>query len=89
MADIADRVIDYGVVFESEAGKKVLYDLMLKHWILSPHPHVDPSENAFCEGERSVVLGIMAKLEIDPIELRKKIKEGMNNGGYYGDKHID
>ena len=50
---------DYQTVFRSEAGERVLRDLMLRSCIweqtFDPNPHVA----AFNEGRRAVVLGIM------------------------------
>lgn len=50
---------DYQTVFRSEAGGRVLRDLMLRSCIweqtFDPNPHVA----AFNEGRRAVVLGIM------------------------------
>lgn len=58
---IKQRKVDYSICFGSEVGKRVMEDLQLQHWFLaSTFTPGDPSETAFREGQRSVVLRALA-----------------------------
>ena len=61
-------LLDYQKTFESEHGKKVLWDLMKAHHILSPTfaGGTDVHSVFLREGERNVVLRILTKLKKDP-----------------------
>lgn len=72
----AAKVHDYKVVFGSEAGERVLYDLMRSAHVLSTTFSVEPCEMAMREGERNIVLRILTVLKMDPEKLRAKIAEG-------------
>lgn len=64
-----DLVISYKRVFGTPEGKEVLFDLMNRHHILNPH---DGSPKA--EGQRSVVLGIMKKCNINLADFDRLLK---------------
>ena len=82
-----DRIIQYKAVFGTEEGKKVLYDLMASHHVVSPvMVKGDSHDTAFKEGERNVVLRIMSILKIDPEELLQKIEEGNTRDNLYNEE---
>lgn len=64
----------YQKVFSGPDGRAVLYDLMEYHGILSAHPK-QATEMALKEGERLVVLRILALLKTNPNELMERIEE--------------
>lgn len=74
---ILARAIDYKNCFGSEAGKRVLLDLMKNHHVKSStfHP-TNVNETVFMEGERNVVLRILNKLDIDIQKLENFITKG-------------
>lgn len=60
------RIADYQQIFSSDTGKKVLWDLMKKHGLLTTTMVLkDPYESAFREGQRAVVLEILKKMKTD------------------------
>lgn len=78
--DVIQQHMRFQQVFGSEAGKAVLYDLMkFGHMLHSSFSPKDPYETAFREGERNIVLRIMSVLEMDPEQLKQRIKEGQEN----------
>lgn len=62
-----DKLRAYQAIFKNEAGSIVLDDLKQAHYIEGPLVHgtgpIDPIRMAMAEGERNVVLRIMAILE--------------------------
>jgi len=69
------RVKDYKQVFSSSAGKRVLYDLIKVHHVLSSHFDDSFTNNVlFKEGERNVVLRILTLLKTDPSALMEHIE---------------
>lgn len=81
---ISDTVIAYRTVFDSEAGKRVLYDLAKVCHMLTPvHFPGDPYETAYRDGERSVILRIMRQLAMDPDHLLELIKQGQREDAEY------
>jgi hypothetical protein len=70
------KVLDYKRTFSSQAGTRVLHDLMHAHYMLGPtFTKTDPNEVAFREGQRNVVLRILTLLDHDPEKLRVLIRE--------------
>jgi len=80
-----DQVACYQAIFSSEDGKKVLYDLMRTHYIISSTFSKDPYETALKEGERNTVLRILSILKIDPIQLLDGINKGIEQDNQYKD----
>ena len=85
MANKQDDIIlqrrrdDYETVFSSEAGQRVLADLMGDfHMGRSSHAAGDSHETAFREGERHVVLHIMNMTgnRSDPAWVNNKLDQG-------------
>lgn len=70
--DRAKMIKTYHEVFNTPGGSAVLLDLMDKHGVLNAHP-VDPHMMAIKEGERGVILRILATLQTNPVELLKRI----------------
>ncbi|MBK8455661.1 MAG: hypothetical protein IPL34_20485 [Thiofilum sp.] len=54
-----DLVVAYKRFFGTEEGKQVLYDLMSRYHILQTH-----KGDAFAEGQRSVVVEILHKVNL-------------------------
>jgi hypothetical protein len=70
-------MIDYQNTFNSETGKRVLYDLMRVHHVVSlSHVKNNPDMTTFHEGERNVVLRIMSNLNFKIADLDEAIKQG-------------
>lgn len=65
----------YQEVFKSPMGRKVLLDLMKNNWALETVFDLNPQKAAFFEGQRSVILRILATLKIDINEYMKNIEE--------------
>jgi len=75
-----DVVVAYRNCFNSKDGKEVLLDLMRTHHILDstykPNDHIETIRR---EGERNVVLRILAFLHIKPADLDSILKEESEN----------
>lgn len=69
------KVQDYQKTFQSDHGRKVLYDLIDAHGLMATNFHENPSVLAAREGERGVVLRILQILKTDHEQLRKLIEE--------------
>jgi hypothetical protein len=77
--DQKQLLMDYHQVFNYEAGKRILYDLMLVGHILHPsYVKGDSHEMAFREGERNMVLRILNILKTTPEQFDQRIKEREN-----------
>lgn len=73
------RKEDYETVFSTDAGQRVIADLMSKFNIgRSSHTPGDPYETAFREGERHVVMNIIYMLgkRSDPQWVSDKLDQG-------------
>lgn len=73
------RGIDYRAVFETEPGKRVLDDLCHVHHMKDSTFSINALEMAQMEGERNVVLRIIAILEMDVTKLTKLMRQGEEN----------
>jgi len=62
----------YRHTFSSEAGQRVLNDLMHRFHIFGSTFAEDARAHAFREGERNVVIDIIDKLDISPEEFRER-----------------
>lgn len=91
MGDSGDKIIDYKRVFNTEAGRRVLYDMMDRHFFLRPSFHnSDVNELVYAEGQRGVVLRILTLLEMSPEDVREEIAKGREMNGHYNDAtHFD
>lgn len=78
------RAIDYGIVFSSEEGKRVLNDILRACNVLT-HPlelspvDLNPNNVIYREGERSVALRILKILNVDPERFILILKEDSDN----------
>lgn len=63
------RLMDYRVVFGSAEGKRVLHDLIARHYVLGTTFHHEPTIVAFNEGQRDVVLHIMRYMQMTPKDI--------------------
>lgn len=74
------RRSDYGRVFNSEQGKRVLHDLIKTHFVLRPtYSKGDIHLMQQREGERLVVLRILTILRMDPEQFAARLEE-IENG---------
>ena len=80
-----DIVIDYTTVFDSEAGQRVLYDLMRNNYLLSTTYTSDINEMALREGSRNSILRIMSILKIDVNKMNELIQKGLERENEYTD----
>lgn len=78
---------DYQRTFGSPSGKKVLYDLMKNHYVLSSTLiGWQRAEEVFIrEGERNVVLGLLTKLKTDAEAFEKMLEQEAEREGIYDD----
>lgn len=70
-----DRILAYQQAFNTEAGKKVLLDLIRQHHVISSSFDKDPYVMALKEGEKNTVLRILSILQIDAGSMMEKLKE--------------
>lgn len=80
-----DQVAAYQALFSSEDGKKVLYDLIKTHHIISPTFSKNELEFALKEGERNVVLRILQIIKVNPQKLLEDINKGIEQDNLYID----
>lgn len=66
-----NRMQDYRTVFSTVEGKRVLNDLLMKHWLFGSTVTEDANPNVMLvrEGERNVILEIMRCLNLKPSDL--------------------
>lgn len=67
---------DYIDTFSTEAGQRVLQDLMEQTGVMRPaHVTGDPYESAYMEGHRQVVLSILDKLgrALTPEDFKQRV----------------
>lgn len=78
---VASRVQDYKQAFATKAGKAVLLDLMQEHYMLKPtyQGTEDAIGIAFRDGQRNVILRILATMEYDASELYVLLRQGEEN----------
>ncbi len=69
------KVVDYQKTFSSEHGKRVLFDLLDAHGVMSTNFHENPQVLAAREGERSVILRILQILKTDQQKMAKLIED--------------
>lgn len=80
MIDLLRRRQDYRLLFSGERGKRVLRDLMRRHFVLrSTQIAGDSHESAFNEGRRAVVLDILQACNADEDQVREMAKETVSN----------
>lgn len=73
------RVKDYKQIFSSQAGERVLRDLIKQHHVLScTFDPAAPNRHIFWEGERNVVLRILKLINVNPERLRKIVEDSEN-----------
>lgn len=70
-------IADYQQVFGSEAGQRVLTDILYDCGIISSsYVQGDPHSTCFNEGRRSMGLKILEKIKIDMMKLKQQIDKG-------------
>jgi hypothetical protein len=67
------KVMAYRKVFDSPEGKKVLLDMMDAHGMLNCTYTGDVNKMLLKEGERNVILRILALLKMDVAQLQERI----------------
>lgn len=71
-----NRIHDYQEVFTSEAGQRVLDDLMKEcHFLKPTYSPKDTASIHLNEGKREVILRILTLLNQDPHHVRKRIEK--------------
>lgn len=71
---MVDTINHYKEVFGSEVGRKVLLDMAKAVNLQGTSYDPDPSQMAFNEGQKAVVLRILRTIETDPAKLLELIK---------------
>ena len=78
------RLVDYKIVFNTDAGRRVLYDLMRECHVYEAFTGMGSAEALIMwEGQRSVALYVLAKLHMTPadiVEAPPKISETLGLG---------
>jgi hypothetical protein len=69
----ADLVADYKLLFESETGQRVLYDILKNCHFMTTSYQGDINDCIFREGERNAANYILVMLKQDPVALRQMI----------------
>lgn len=81
MIDLTRRRQDYRRAFGDEPGRRVLRDLMRRHFVLrSTQIAGDSHESAFNEGRRAVVLDILQAVNVDEAAVREMAAESSVEG---------
>jgi len=70
----ADLIADYKAVFKTEAGKRVVYDLMKKGHFMHTSFTGKDNECAFREGERNIVNYILLMMKQDIQKVKEEIE---------------
>ena len=63
------RLQDYRAVFGSGEGKRVLHDLIARHYVLGSTLSADHISMAHAEGQREVVLQILRYMQMTPADI--------------------
>jgi hypothetical protein len=63
------RLADYRMVFGSAEGKRVIHDLIARHYVLGSTFAGDPITMAHNEGQREVVLHILRYMQMKPSDI--------------------
>ena len=83
--EVAQRAVarteNYKQAFSTESGKAVLLDLLAEHYMMKPvfQGTEDAIGIAFRDGQRQVVLRILATMQLDVSEIYMLLKEGDDN----------
>jgi hypothetical protein len=78
-------ITDYQIVFKSEHGRRVLWDMMKHSGMLSPSTiNGDPYATHFNDGMRSMSLYILQKLNTNAEQLEQMIKGGHDEDKSWG-----
>ncbi len=75
-ADDRQKIIEYKKFFSSEEGKSILFDLMNRYYVLNPLPTDGRTEFqvARAEGQRTVVIDILTRCNVDMAQFDKLLK---------------
>jgi len=65
----SSRLRDYRAVFGTDAGQRVLVDMMTLFGVFRSNFHHDAHVNAYRNGQRDVVLHIIHYMQMKPAEL--------------------
>jgi len=69
------RVKDYQFIFKGKEGNRVLADMLERYHVLGPVMDESSLQIAYKEGQRNVVLEILALLHIDEYKLIQRLEE--------------
>lgn len=67
--DDKQRLQDYRATFTTDAGTRVLNDLIYRHYVLETTVNIHAIHMAHMEGQRDVVLGILNFLQLKPEQI--------------------
>lgn len=82
-----DVTADYKMIFGSDAGQRVLWDIMRSSFVLDTTFCVtNEYETILREGSRNCALRIMSILQTDEKQLMDQIKEGFEYDREYADE---
>jgi hypothetical protein len=63
------RLQDYRIVFGSPEGKRVLHDLIARHYVLGSTFSSEATIMAHAEGQRDVVLQVLRFMQMRPADI--------------------
>ena len=73
------RVKDFKETFESESGKKMLFELMKFCGFLGKPFSKDPCQTAYDAGQRDVIGWILTNMKVKEREILRILEEAENN----------
>lgn len=76
---LLERVRDYQIVFGSEVGQRVLYDLMQAAGLFTINQDVEPGVLAAKQGQKNMILRIMGLVDANPEQIKEQMKQGESN----------
>lgn len=74
----ARMIVNYQRVFQDGVGKEVLQDMFKMFGMLEHNGNQDPHKTMFYEGQRSVVLFIIARLKMNSNQVLERLQETTN-----------
>jgi hypothetical protein len=63
------RLADYRIVFSTAEGRRVIHDLIARHFVLGSTFTGEPVTMAHNEGQREVVLQILRYMQMKPTDI--------------------
>lgn len=71
------RITDYRMTFNSEAGRRVLADLCKRHGVFALATNFEPHQVLYWKGQADVILEILGYMDMKPedVEVRETLSE--------------